>query len=261
MEVVILCGGLGTRLAEETDLRPKPMVTIGGNPILWHIMNIYGAQGFNNFTLAIGYKGEYIKDYFLKYSVLSSDFSVELGTGSVTQISKNCHRDWKVNLISTGAQTQTGGRLKRLESRLRPKGTFMLTYGDGVANVNLKELLSFHKKHKKLVTVTAVRPTARFGGMQIEGDQVLQFKEKPQSGEGWINGGFFIMEPEFFDYLGDDSTVLETSPMEKLVKDNQLMAYKHEGFWQCMDTIRERQLLESMWAQGNAPWKIWNEDR
>jgi glucose-1-phosphate cytidylyltransferase len=260
MKTVILCGGLGTRLTEETDIRPKPMVRIGDNPILWHIMNIYGAQGFTNFILPIGYKGEYIKDYFLKYSVLNTDFSVELGSGKISQINKTCNRDWKVDLISTGVQTQTGGRLKRLEARLRPHGSFMLTYGDGVADVNLEKLLAFHKKHGKLATITAVRPTARFGGLQLEGDTVKLFQEKPQSGEGWINGGFFVMEPEIFDYLDDDTTVLETSPMARLVQDGQLVAYKHEGFWQCMDTLREKQLLEALWSQGKAPWKIWDED-
>jgi glucose-1-phosphate cytidylyltransferase len=260
MKTVIFCGGLGTRLAEETDIRPKPMVNIGDNPILWHIMNIYGAQGFDDFILPIGYKGEYIKDYFLKYSVLSSDFSVELRSGKISQINKTCKRDWKVDLISTGVRTQTGGRLKRLEARLRPHGSFMLTYGDGVADINLKELLAFHKKHGKLATITAVRPTARFGGLQLEGNKVKLFQEKPQSGEGWINGGFFVMEPEIFDYLDDDTTVLETSPMARLVKDKQLAAYKHEGFWQCMDTLREKQLLEALWSQGKAPWKMWDED-
>jgi glucose-1-phosphate cytidylyltransferase len=222
-------------------------------------MNIYGAQGFNEFVLTLGYRGSYIKDYFLKYHALNSDFTVDLSDGKVTQTNKLCKRDWKVSLVDTGDKTQTGGRVKRLEKMIRPEGTFMLTYGDGVANVNMKELLAFHKSHGKLVTVTAVRPTARFGGMQIDGDKVSQFKEKPQSGEGWINGGFFVVEPKFFDYLEDDKTVLETTPMERAVADGQLMAYRHNGFWQCMDTIRERQLLEDLWAQNKAPWKVWED--
>jgi glucose-1-phosphate cytidylyltransferase len=260
MKVVILCGGLGTRLSEETGIRPKPMVNIGGKPMLWHLMNVYGSQGFNEFVLTLGYKGEIIKEYFLNYSQLNSDFTVDLAGGAVTQNNKNCKRDWKVTLVDTGASTQTGGRLKRLESTLRPSGTFMLTYGDGLSNIDIPKLLAFHRSHGKLVTVTAVRPTARFGGMQFEGSHVTRFTEKPQSGEGWINGGFFVIEPGFFDYLEGDSTVLETSPMERLVADGQLMSYKHENFWQCMDTLRERQQLEDLWNSGKAPWKIWSEE-
>ncbi len=258
MKTVILCGGLGTRLSEETVLRPKPMVAIGSRPILWHIMNIYGAQGFNEFVLALGYKGEIIKEFFLHYHSLNSDFTVDLATGKVSQ-EKSSPRDWKVSLVDTGEQSLTGGRVKRLEKLLRPTGTFMLTYGDGVANIDLKKLLAFHKSHGKIATVTAVRPTARFGGMKFDGDRVSQFKEKAQSGEGWINGGFFVLEPAFFDYLENDSTVLETTPLERLVADGQLMSYRHEGFWQCMDTIRDRQLLEDLWARGEAPWKTWKE--
>jgi glucose-1-phosphate cytidylyltransferase len=260
MKTVILCGGLGTRLSEETVLRPKPMVHVGSRPILWHIMNIYGAQGFKEFVLALGYKSEMIKEYFLNYSALNSDFTVDLATGKVMQENRLCRRDWKVRLVDTGEGTLTGGRVKRLEKLLRPEGTFMLTYGDGVSNVNIQKLLEFHRSHGKLVTVTAVRPNARFGGMQFDGDRVSHFKEKPQSGEGWINGGFFVIEPAFFDYLENDQTVLETSPMERLVADGELMAYRHDGFWQCMDTIRDRQLLEDLWSKGQAPWKIWNEE-
>ena len=257
MNTVILCGGLGTRLSEETETRPKPMVHIGSHPILWHIMKIYGSQGFDKFTLALGYKGEMIKEFFLNYCALRSDFTVNLATGKTTPLNNASVDEWTVRLVDTGEKTQTGGRIKRLANLLRPEGTFMLTYGDGVSNIDLKALLKFHKSHGKMATVTAVRPTARFGGLQMEGDKVQRFQEKQQSGEGWINGGFFVFEPSFFDYLGDDSSVLETHPMERAVNDGQLMAYRHEGFWQCMDTLRERQLLQNLWSQNQAPWKIW----
>ncbi len=256
MKIAILCGGLGTRLSEETVLRPKPMVHVGPHPILWHILNLYGAQGFGDFVLALGYKGESVKEYFLNYYALSSNLTVDLSNGQV-QYEQTQKRNWKIQLIDTGEKSMTGGRLHRLEPHLRQGGTFMLTYGDGVADIDLKKLLAFHKSHKKLVTVTAVRPSARFGGMEIEGSQVKRFKEKPQSGEGWINGGFFVMEPGVFEYLDGDATVLETLPMERLVKDGQLMAYEHNGFWQCMDTVRDRQLLEELWNSGKAPWKNW----
>ncbi len=256
MKTVILCGGMGTRLSEETGLRPKPMVAIGGNPILWHIMNLYGAQGFKDFVLALGYKGEVIKEYFLNYTALSSDFTVNLADGQVTY-DRTARRDWKVRCVDTGEKSMTGGRLHRLESLLKPEGTFCVTYGDGVADIDLKALAEFHRSHGKLVTVTAVRPMARFGGLALDGKKVARFQEKPQAGEGWINGGFFMMEPGVFDYLDGDSTVLEQSPMERLVADGQLMAYQHPGFWQCMDTIREKQTLEELWASGHAPWKVW----
>lgn len=256
MKTVILCGGMGTRLSEETGLRPKPMVAIGGNPILWHILNLYGAQGFKDFVLALGYKGEVIKEYFLNYTALSSDFTVDLATGQVSY-DRTAKRDWRIQCVDTGEKSMTGGRLHRLESILKPTGTFCLTYGDGVADVDLKALVEFHRSHGKLVTVTAVRPMARFGGLALDGKRVARFQEKPQAGEGWINGGFFVMEPGVFEYLDGDATVLEQSPMERLVADGQLMAYQHPGFWQCMDTIREKQLLEELWASGHAPWKVW----
>ena len=234
------------------------MVAIGAQPILWHIMNIYAARGFKDFVLALGYKGDYIKNYFLNYHALNSDFSVNIATGNVTSGNKSCQRDWDVTLVNTGDKTQTGGRLRRLADQIRPTGTFMLTYGDGVTDLDVRELLAFHKKHGKLATVTAVRPTARFGGLDIQSGQVTQFKEKAQSDAGWINGGFFVFEPKFFDYLDNDQTILEAAPMERLVADNQLMAYQHDGFWQCMDTLRERQMLEGLWAN-SAPWKVWND--
>jgi glucose-1-phosphate cytidylyltransferase len=258
MQVVILCGGKGTRLAEETSLRPKPMVTIGGHPMLWHIMKIYGSHGFDRFTLPTGYLGDYIKNFFLHYSALNSDFEVDLATGNLTPFETSNRENWKVQLIDTGAETMTGGRLLRLAPRLKNQGPFLLTYGDGVSDINLQELLAFHKKHGKLVTMTAVRPAARFGGLEISKDgKVEAFREKEQADEGWINGGYMVMEPGVFEYLDDDATILERSPMERLARDNQLMAYRHPGFWQCMDTIRDREHLEELWASGKAPWKTW----
>ena len=251
MEVVILAGGLGTRLSEETDIKPKPMVEVGGKPILWHIMKIYENYGFNNFTLALGYKGEVIKDYFINYHAHSSDLAINLKNGEIS-FSNQVSEDWNVSLINTGISSMTGGRLLRLRDKL--KATFMLTYGDGVSDVNLQELLKFHKSHGKIATVTAVIPSARFGGMHVDDGKVLNFKEKPQSGSGWINGGFFIFEPSIFDYLDDDTTVLEQKPMEKLVNDGELMAYQHHGYWQCMDTIRDRESLQEIWDSGNASW-------
>lgn len=254
MKVVILCGGLGTRLSEETQIKPKPMVEIGGRPILWHIMKIYERHGFNDFMLALGYKGDVIKDYFLSYHARLSDLTVHLKSGQV-DYSNPTAEDWQVSLIDTGANTLTGGRLLRLRRYLQSNGTFMVTYGDGVSNVDLNRLLAFHRSHGRLATVTAVRPPARFGGMNIEKGSVRDFKEKPQAGEGWINGGYFVFEPAIFDYLKDDSTVLEQSPLENLAKDNQLMAYEHRGFWQCMDTIRDRDVLQAAWESGSAPWE------
>lgn len=253
MKTVILCGGLGTRLSEETQVRPKPMVEIGGRSILWHIMKIYEGYGFNDFTLALGYKGESIKDYFLNYHARLSDLTVHLKTGQV-DFSNPTAEDWRVSLIDTGADTMTGGRLLRLKHHLQSHGTFMLTYGDGVSDVNLTELLAFHRAHGKLATVTAVRPSARFGGMHIDDGKVLYFKEKPQSSEGWINGGFFVFELGVLDYIVDDATVLEQDPFEKLVHAGQLMAYEHSGYWQCMDTIRDRDALQALWDIGEAPW-------
>ncbi len=260
MKTVILCGGLGTRLSEETTLKPKPMVNVGPHPILWHIMNIYGSQGFNDFVLALGYKSQVIKEYFLNYYALSSDFTVDLASGQV-KYDHAPRRNWQVKLVDTGEKTMTGGRVARLRDTLTPDGTFMMTYGDGVADVDLKKLLEFHKAHGKLATVTAVRPSARFGGMEFEGKKVKSFKEKPQTGEGWINGGFFVLEPGVFEYIDGDSTVFETSPMERLVRDGQMMAYQHEGYWQCMDTVRERQMLEELWTSGKAPWKLWKDEK
>ncbi len=256
MKVALLCGGLGTRLKEETEYRPKPMVEVGGYPILWHIMNIYGSHGFENFVLALGYKGRCIKEFFLNYYNDTSDLTIDLASGHVEAV-KRCKRNWRVSLIDTGALSLTGGRLLRLKPQLCD-GTFMLTYGDGVADVDITRLVEFHRSHGKIATVTAVRPAARFGGIQFDGDRVEEFKEKPQTGEGWINGGFFVFEPKIFDYLSDgDETVLEGSPLERLAQEGELMAYRHEGFWQCMDTVRDRDTLEKLWSSGEACWKTW----
>jgi glucose-1-phosphate cytidylyltransferase len=253
MKVVLLCGGFGTRLAEETSVRPKPMVEVGGKPIMWHIMKSYSLHGIKDFVLAMGYKSEYIKEYFTKYHLLSGDLKIKLGTGEV-KFENRESEDWSLSLIETGKDSLTGGRLKRLESEVRPSGTFMLTYGDGVCNVDIQALLDFHRSHGKIATVTAVRPPARFGGMSFNEDAVTSFSEKNQTDAGWINGGYFVFEPEIFDYLEDDKTILERAPMERLVCDQQLMAYKHPGFWQCMDTLRDKQYLEEICQKGYMPW-------
>ncbi|MGE0815571.1 MAG: glucose-1-phosphate cytidylyltransferase [Vicinamibacterales bacterium] len=255
MRVVILAGGKGTRIAEETVTRPKPMVEIGGRPILWHIMSIYAAHGLNDFVVACGYRGELIKEYFNNFFVHHSDFAINLKDGTRDVLNAGAP-DWRVSVIDTGLDTMTGGRVRRLRPLLQD-GTFMVTYGDGLGAVDLRALLAFHRAHGRLATVTAVRPPARFGNLALDGDQVREFAEKPQAGEGWINGGFFVFEPALFDYIADDATSLEQEPLERIAADGQLMAYKHEGFWQPMDTVRERQLLESLWASGGAPWKVW----
>ena len=256
MKVAILAGGGGTRLAEETDVRPKPMVEVGGRPILWHIMMHYARYGFKDFAIALGYKGEQIKRYMLDYCALNSNLSVHLKDGKVTR-DGSISDDWTVDLIDTGHDTMTGGRIKRLEPYIG-SGTFMLTWVDGVADVDLHELLRFHRAHGRLATVTAVRPPARFGKLQIAGDQVIEFAEKPQIEEGWINGAFFVLEPGIFDYIQGDETMWEREPLERLAREGELMAYKHYSFWQCMDTLRDKRLLESLWESGNPPWKTWD---
>lgn len=255
MKVVILAGGLGTRLQEETTVRPKPMVEIGGRPMLWHIMNIYAAHGYKEFIVALGYKGEVIKDYFLNYYYRRNSLSVRLENGHV-DVHDGGREDWVVHLVDTGLRTQTGGRVKRLASWIGDE-TFMFTYGDGVADINIRELVDFHQRHGKLATVAAVRPPGRFGGLNLDGDLVARFAEKPQIGEGWINGGFFVLEPEVLDYIEGDAIAWEREPIERLAKEGQLAAYRHDGFWQCMDTLRDVRLLESLWAEGQAPWKVW----
>jgi glucose-1-phosphate cytidylyltransferase len=254
MKTVILCGGLGTRLSEETQIKPKPMVEIGGRPMLWHIMKIYESHGFNDFTLALGYKGEVIKDYFLNYHALQSDLTVHLQGGQV-DYSNPTAEDWRVSMIDTGANSMTGGRLLRLKPHLESGGTFMLTYGDGVSDVDLTALLAFHRSHGRLATVTAVRPPVRFGELSIEKNRVTKFQEKPQAGEGWINGGFFVFEPGVFDFISDDSTLLEREPLEQIAKKGELMVYQHPGYWQCMDTVRDKATLEDLWMNDKAPWK------
>lgn len=253
MKTVILAGGLGTRLSEETTLRPKPMVEIGEHPILWHLMHYYSAHGFREFVLALGYKGDVIKRYFLDFFAVNNNLTVDLRSGE-----RIVHRadspDWRVDLVDTGTHTQTGGRLKRLKPWLGHE-TFMATYGDGLSNVDLHALVAFHKAHGKLATVTAVRPPSRFGGLVFEGDKITEFIEKPQLGEGWINGGFFVLEPGVLDYIVGDDTVWERSPLERLAAEGQLTAFRHEGFFQPMDTLREKQLLQGLWDSGSAPWK------
>lgn len=256
MKVIILAGGLGSRLAEETVLKPKPMVEIGGKPMLWHIMNIYAAAGVREFIVALGYRGEVIKEYFLNFYALNNNLTLDLASGRST-IHDGNQPPWKVHLVDTGQQTQTGGRVKRLASWLGEDETFALTYGDGVADVDVAALCAFHRAHGRLATVTTVRPPARFGGIKFEGDAVSEFTEKPQTGEGWINGGFFVLNRRALDYIDGDDTLWEREPLERLAGDKQLMAYRHEGFWQPMDTLRERRLLEDLWASGTAPWKVW----
>ena len=253
MKVVILAGGFGTRLAEVTDVIPKPMVEIGGRPMLWHIIRSYAAHGFNEFIIALGYKGEVIKQYFLDYYHRSTDISVHLGEGTVDSHQES-REDWIVRLIDTGQQTGTGGRVKRV-SPWTGDEPFMMTYGDGLSDVDIGKLVEFHRGHGKLATVTAVRPAARFGELKFDGDMVTSFVEKPQVAEGWINGGFFVLEPGAFEYIDGDETMFEQEPLARLAQDRQLVAYRHQGFWQSADTLRDIRLLRRMWEEGNAPWK------
>ena len=254
MKVIILAGGFGTRLSEYTDSIPKPMVPIGGKPILWHIMQRYAYYGHKEFYLALGYKGGIIKDYFITFSTINSDFSLDLSTGKIHTHNLN-GLDWKVTLVDTGQDSMTGGRVKRMQSYIGDE-PFMLTYGDGVADLDINALVAFHQNHGKIVTVTAVHPSARFGELEIKGDRVKSFQEKPQVDKGWINGGFFVCQPEFFNFIKDDSTVLERDPLENLAQQNQLIAYKHNGFWQCMDTRRDKDYLEELWQTGKASWQV-----
>lgn len=257
MKVAILAGGVGSRLSEETQVKPKPMVEIGGIPIIWHIMMHYAFHGFKEFVIALGYKGEYIKKYMVDYCSLNSNLSVDMRTGHINTDNRRAP-DWRVDLIDTGVPTLTGGRIKRLQPYLG-NSTFMLTWGDGVSNVDLCDLLEFHRKHGKLATMTAVRPPARFGHLEMDGDQIVSFNEKPQTAEGWINGAFFVLEPGVFDYIDGDQTQWEREPLERLAAEGQLMAYRHDSFWQCMDTLRDKKLLEDLWESGQAPWKVWED--
>ncbi|MBB5786209.1 glucose-1-phosphate cytidylyltransferase [Jiangella mangrovi] len=256
MKTAILAGGLGSRLAEETVVRPKPMVEIGERPILWHIMRHYLHYGHDEFVIACGYKGEVIKRWMLDYATLSADVTVRPRRGEVTVHRSDVSEDWAVDVVDTGQTTNTGGRIKRLAPWVGTD-TFMLTWGDGVSDVDLDALLAFHRSHGRIATLTAVRPPARYGHIVTDGDQIVEFSEKPQIGEGWINGAFFVLEPAVFDYIEGDDTQFEKEPLEQLAKDGQLMAYHHHGFWQCMDTVREKHILEELWRSGNAPWKIW----
>lgn len=255
MKTVILAGGLGTRLAEETEIRPKPLVEIGERPILWHIMKYYASYGFNEFIVALGYKGEMIKRFFLDQATLQGDLSIGLQSGSVTARNQ-FHEAWTVHLVDTGLDSSTGGRIARVREYLG-NDTFMFTYGDGVANVDLHALLGLHNKCGRIATLTAVRPPARFGGLIMEGELVAEFTEKPQIGEGWINGGFMVMEPRILDYIASDQTNLEAEVLEQLARKSELAAYRHDDFWQCMDTLRDKRQLESVWQEGRAPWKRW----
>jgi len=255
MKVAILAGGYGSRLAEETSVRPKPMIEIGGIPILWHIMKIFDHYGFKDFVIALGYKGEMIKEYMENYSRAHSHVTVDFRTRETTY-DDYAHLEWRVELIDTGRNTQTGGRVRRLAPFLN-NGSFMVVYGDGVTNLNIAKLVDFHRAHGKLATLTAVRPTARFGHVELEGDRVASFSEKPQTAEGWINGGFFVFEPGVMDYIEGEHVDLSTDPMRRLAADGQLMAYKHDSFWQCMDTMREKFILEKLWESDRAPWKLW----
>ncbi len=257
MKVVILAGGYGTRLLEETVIKPKPMVEIGGHPMLWHIMSSYAHYGFKEFAIALGYKSEYIKDFFVSQLNLEGSLTVNLANGQIKHYDQT-KQDWVVHLMETGLNTSTSGRLMRLRDLLKEE-TFMMTYGDGVADVDIKELVAFHKQHGKLATVTAVRPPARFGVLDIEenGSQVKRFGEKPQLSEGWVNGGFFVLEPAVLDYLEDEGELFEKTPLQRIAAANELVAYKHDGFWQCMDTLRDVRYLEELWNSNQAPWKCW----
>jgi glucose-1-phosphate cytidylyltransferase len=257
MKTIILAGGQGTRLSEETEVRPKPMVEIGHRPILWHILKIYGQHGFSDFLIALGYKGEQIKRYFGEYASLAKNMTVDLAAGTVEAHQQDGEpEDWRITLVDTGRHTETGGRMLRLAPYLG-SGTFMMTFGDGVANINVTDLVAFHHSHGKLATLTAVRPPARFGHVELEGNRVTEFSEKPQLGEGWINGGFFVLEPEVLDYIDGEDTHFQREPLEQLSRDGQLMAFKHSDFWQCMDTLRDKLLLQQLWDSESAPWKVW----
>ena len=257
MKAVILCGGFGSRLLEETAWRPKPMIEIGGRPILWHIMHIYAVHGVNEFIIALGYKGEMIKEYFLDFYAINNDITINLSSGAV-RIHRNGEQfTWNVHLVDTGLNTQTGGRLKRLRNWIGNDETFMMTYGDGVADLDLKRLLEFHMSHGKLATVTSVRSPERFGRLAFEGNNISEFYEKPESSEGWISGGFFVLNAKTIDYIKGDETIWEREPIERLAHEGQLMGYRHYGFWSCMDTIREKNLLEELWNSEKPPWRIW----
>lgn len=258
MKVVILAGGFGTRISEESHAKPKPMIEIGEFPIIWHIMKLYSTYGFHEFVICLGYKGYQIKDYFLNYYLYKSDITVNLTNKNQQIIHQHDAEPWKITLVETGLETMTGGRVKRIQKYIGDE-PFMLTYGDGVADIDIEKLVQFHNSHGKLATLTASEPTGRFGALALsEEQQITSFREKLKGDDGWINGGFFVLQPEIFDYIEDDQTVFEKAPLEKLADDGQLMAYKHRGFWHPMDTLRDKQHLEDLWKSNVAPWKIWN---
>ncbi|MBU6496949.1 MAG: glucose-1-phosphate cytidylyltransferase [Rhodospirillales bacterium] len=256
MKAVILAGGMGTRISEESHLRPKPMIEIGGRPILWHIMNIYSAHGVNDFVIALGYRGDMIKEYFANYALYASDVTVDARRGEITY-HQNYAEPWRITMVDTGRETMTGGRLKRLARYLDPDECFCMTYGDGVADIDISALIAFHHAHGRLATVTAVLPPGRYGALLMDGDRVASFTEKPPGDNGFINGGFFVLHPGVLSRIDGDGTPWETAPLEGLATDGHLAAFRHTGFWQPMDTLRDKTMLEGLWAAGQAPWKIW----
>lgn len=256
MKVVLLAGGFGTRISEESHLKPKPMIEIGNMPMLWHIMKQYSYYGFNEFIICCGYKQYVIKEYFADYFLHNSDVTFDFTQKDKMIVHNHMAEPWKVTVIDTGQNTMTGGRIKRVAEYIGNE-TFMVTYGDGVSNINIKELLAYHKSHGKIGTMTAVKPEGRFGVLDISNNQITAFREKSREDSGWVNCGFMVMEPEILDYIQGDNTIFEREPLEKLAETKQLMAYKHEGFWQCMDTMRDKTYLEELWERGNAPWKVW----
>lgn len=256
MKVVLLAGGFGTRISEESQFKPKPMISIGGMPILWHIMKEYATYGYDDFIVCAGYKQEYIKEYFSNYYLHNSNITFDFKHDNKVTVHENDSEPWNVTIVDTGLNTMTGGRVKRIAPYVGNE-TFMLTYGDGVCDVPIDKLVDFHKSHGRICTMTAVKPEGRFGILDIDGSQIKSFREKSKNDVGYINGGYMVLEPEIFDYISDDSTTFEKEPLESIAREGQLMAFKHNGFWQCMDTLRDREKLEKLWANGNAPWKVW----
>ena len=259
MKVVLLAGGFGTRISEESQFKPKPMIEIGGMPILWHILKTYSHYGFNEFVICAGYKQEIIKEWFANYFMNTCDITFDFTLGNKVTVHSKYAEPWKVTVVDTGLNTMTGGRIKRVKEHIGGK-TFLMTYGDGLSDVDIPASLAFHRRHGKLATMTAIQPDSRYGVIDFQGDQVLAFREKSQADASWINAGFMVLEPEVLDYIEDDMMMFERRPMEQIARDGQLMCYKHDGFWQCMDTMRDREKLEKLWAQGDAPWKLWDKD-
>ena len=255
MKTVILAGGFGTRLSEETSILPKPMVQIGGRPIIWHIMKMYSSHGFNEFIICLGYRGDVIKEFFMNYFMLQSDLKIDMESNNIEVLNRNVE-PWKITLVDTGQNTMTGGRIKRIKEYIGNE-TFFLTYGDGVSDIDFDKLLDFHKSQKTYATLTAVQPPGRYGAFTLNSDKIASFREKPKGDSAWINGGFFVLEPQIFDYIEKDSTIWEREPMERLAYEGKLSAYKHEKYWQSMDSLRDKNVLEEVWSSGNPPWKKW----